>query len=69
MSEIIHYTPVLSWHTLHEFPGTGEVQVLHEEPQTKAKAIIVRLPPGGHMDPRTHAANVHHYILEGECKT
>jgi len=69
MSEIIHYTPDLSWQNLHEFPGTAEVQVLHEEPRTKGKSIIVRLPPGKQIDPRTHAANVHHYILEGEYKT
>ena len=69
MPEIIHYTPDLSWKNLHEFPGNAEVQVFHEESRTKEKAIIVRLPAGGHIDPRTHAANVHHYILEGEYKT
>lgn len=52
-----------------EFPGRGEVKVLREEPHGGAKTMLVRLPPGGRIEPHTHLGVVQHYVVEGEYHT
>lgn len=56
----------LKWEELRQFPGTGEVKVLRDTPESGAKTMIVKLPPGGRVEPHSHPAVVQHYVLEGE---
>jgi quercetin dioxygenase-like cupin family protein len=69
MNEVVHYPGAMVWRELREFPGKGEVTVLRDEGEGKAKTIIVRLPAGGEIIPHSHVAPVQHYVLEGDCET
>jgi quercetin dioxygenase-like cupin family protein len=69
MQEIEHHPLFTAWRELKEFPGRGEVKLLREEPQCGAKTMLVRLPPGGRIEPHTHLGVVQHYVVEGEYHT
>ena len=66
MSQIHYQVEDLNWQELREFPGIGEVKVLRDSPKSGAKTMIVKLPPGGRVEPHSHPAVVQHYVLEGE---
>ena len=69
MQEIEHHSLYTVWRELHEFPGTGEVKMLREEPEGGAKTMLVRLQPGGRIEPHPHRVNVQHFVVEGEYHT
>jgi anti-sigma factor ChrR (cupin superfamily) len=69
MQEIEHHPLYSAWSELKEFPGRGEVKLLRDEPHCGAKTMLVRLPPGGRIEPHTHVGVVQHFVVEGEYHT
>jgi anti-sigma factor ChrR (cupin superfamily) len=69
MPEKEHHPLYTAWRALKEFPGTGEVKLLREEPDGGAKTMLGRLPPGGRIEPHTHVGVVQHFVVQGEYHT
>jgi anti-sigma factor ChrR (cupin superfamily) len=69
MEEVICRTVDMKWGELREFPGRAEVKVLRDESLSDAKTLLVRIPPGGEINPHSHRGIVQHYVLEGQYHT
>ncbi len=69
MKDVVHHTAYMGWSELREFPGPADVKVLRDEPDTGAKTMIVRIPPGGDVSPHGHRGIVQHYVLEGQYES
>jgi hypothetical protein len=69
MTELTLYTPEMPWEELAFFPGNAEVKVLRSEAEGGARTLLVRMPPGGEIEPHSHLGVVQHYVLDGEYDT
>lgn len=69
MKDVVHHTAYMGWSELRDFPGPADVKILRDQPDTGAKTMIVRIPPGGEVSPHGHRAIVQHYVLEGQYES
>ncbi|GJL61036.1 cupin domain-containing protein [Nitrospira sp. T9] len=69
MEEIIHHTDYINWAEIRGFPGPADGKMLRDDPSTGARAMLVRIPPGGEIIPHGHRGIVQHYILQGQYES
>lgn len=69
MKEVVHHTAYMGWSELRDFPGPADVKVLRDDPESGARTMLVRIPPGGEVSPHGHRGVVQHYVLEGQYES
>lgn len=69
MKDVVHHTAYMGWSELRDFPGPADVKVLRDDPESGAKTMLVRIPPGGEVNPHGHRGVVQHYVLEGQYES
>lgn len=67
MKEILLNTNEMEWEPSDSYPRGTMVKVLRDEGDVRS--LLMKLPPGFHLDPHTHTTSEQHFILEGGYKT
>lgn len=57
------------WRELSEFPGTGYVKVLRDKPESGARTLLLRVPPGEQVAPGPHPRDLQYFVVEGDCQS
>jgi anti-sigma factor ChrR (cupin superfamily) len=67
MTEILLNTNKMEWEESLAYPRGTMVKVLRDEGDVRA--LLMKLPPGFHMNPHAHTTGEQHLILEGGYET
>lgn len=67
MEERLLNTNEMSWEVAEGYPSGTMVKVLRDE--GAVRSLLMKIPPGFHMDPHTHTTSEQHFILEGGYET
>ena len=67
MEEILLDTNELEWEESNSYPAGTKVKVLRDEGEVRS--LLLKIPPGFHLDPHAHTTSEQHFILEGGYET
>jgi len=67
MREILLNTNEMEWQESDAYPSGTLVKVLRDEGEVRS--LLLKIPPGFHMDPHAHTTGEQHFILEGGYET
>lgn len=67
MDEILLDTNRMEWEPSDVYPSGTMVKVLRDEGEVRS--LLLKIPPGFHLDPHSHTTSEQHFILEGGYET
>jgi hypothetical protein len=67
VEEVLLNTNEMEWQEMDGYPSGTMVKVLKEDGETRT--LLMKIPPGFHLDPHCHITCEQHFILEGGYET
>jgi len=67
VDEILLDTNRMEWEPSEVYPSGTMVKVLRDEGEVRS--LLLKIPPGFHLDPHSHTTSEQHFILEGGYET
>jgi len=67
MDEILLDTSEMEWEVAEGYPSGTMVKILRDEGEVRT--LLMKIPPGFHLDPHSHTVTEQHFILEGGYET
>ncbi len=68
-AEFVCVTPDIESEPSALLPGDATVATLREDSRTGATTLLVRLPPGGHIEAQVSLGSVQHFVLSGQYES